>query len=80
MRAFVFEKGSFKVTELPKPQAGALEAVVAIKAAGLNRRDLYTPGRLGNDSEALILGSDAAGVIEAIGEGVTDWQVGDEVI
>ncbi|KOO52417.1 zinc-binding dehydrogenase [Viridibacillus arvi] len=80
MRAFVFEKGSFKVTELPKPEAGTLEAVVAIKAAGLNRRDLYTPGRLGNDSESLILGSDAAGVIEAIGEGVTDWQVGDEVI
>ena len=80
MKAVVFEKGQLLVKEVPTPTPKAGEAFVAIKAAGLNRRDLYTPGRLGNDSEALILGSDAAGVVEAVGEGVTNWKVGDEVI
>lgn len=80
MKAVVFEKGKLLVKEVgtPKPKAG--EVLVAIKAAGLNRRDLYTPGRLGNNSEALILGSDAVGVVEELGEGVANWKVGDEVI
>jgi len=80
MKAVVFEKGKLLVKAVvsPKPKAG--EVLVAIKAAGLNRRDLYTPGRLGNDSEALILGSDAVGVVEELGEGATNWEIGDEVI
>src|SRR5690625_3565110 len=35
---------------------------------------------MGNKEEALILGSDGAGVIEAVGEGVDQFAVGDEVI
>lgn len=80
MKAVVFEKGHLLVKEMPTPTPQQGEVLVAIQAAGLNRRDLYTPGRLGNESEALILGSDATGIIEAVGEGVTQWKVGDEVI
>src|SRR5690625_6633588 len=65
---------------MPEPVAGPREIVVKLKVAGLNRRDLYIQKRMGNKEEALILGSDGAGVIEAVGEGVDQFAVGDEVI
>src|SRR5690625_3845066 len=65
---------------MPEPKATHGEVIVALKVAGLNRRDLYIPNRMGNKEEALILGSDGAGVIEAVGEGVHQFKVGDEVI
>lgn len=80
MKAFVYEYGEHKLTDMPEVEPGKGEVVVDIKVAGLNRRDLYIANRLGPNEPALILGSDGAGVIEAIGEGVTNVQVGDEVI
>lgn len=80
MKAYVYEYGEHKLTEMPEVEPKAGEVVVNIKVAGLNRRDLYIANRIGPDEPALILGSDGAGVIEAVGEGVTNVQVGDEVI
>lgn len=80
MKAFVLEKGKLHVTTMSEPAAKAGEVVVRLKVAGLNRRDLYIKGRVGIKDEPLILGSDGAGVIEAIGPNVTEWKVGDEVI
>ncbi|WP_042223978.1 quinone oxidoreductase family protein [Oceanobacillus manasiensis] len=80
MKAFVHEYGELKVKDMEEPSPGEGQVVVAIKAAGLNRRDLYIPNRRGENKEALILGSDGAGVIEAIGSGVQNVQAGDEVI
>ncbi|MFC4024285.1 zinc-binding dehydrogenase [Oceanobacillus longus] len=80
MKAFVLENGKLEVKEMDEPSAGKQEVVVAIRAAGLNRRDLSIPNRRGNDKEALILGSDGAGVIESVGQGATRFNVGDEVI
>ncbi|HLS23195.1 MAG TPA: zinc-binding dehydrogenase [Pseudogracilibacillus sp.] len=80
MKAYVYEFGDHKLKEMPEPSPKANEVVVALKVAGLNRRDLYIANRLGPDHEALILGSDGAGVVEAIGDSVTEVKVGDEVI
>lgn len=80
MKAFVHEYGETKIKVMDEPVAGNGEIVVALHVAGLNRRDLFIPNRRGNDSPALTLGSDGAGVIESIGEGVTRFQIGDEVI
>lgn len=80
MKAFVLEKGKLYIKKMPTPTAGTGEIVVALKVAGLNRRDLYIPKRMGDDKDALILGSDGAGVVESIGSGVTNVAVGDEVI
>lgn len=80
MKAFVLEQGELKVKEMDEPTAGPHDVVVALRAAGLNRRDLYILDRLGSDKDALILGSDGAGVIESVGEEVTRVRVGDEVI
>ncbi|HEX6595196.1 MAG TPA: zinc-binding dehydrogenase [Bacillota bacterium] len=80
MKAFVHEYGTLKLKEMDERVAGDKEVVVALRTAGLNRRDLYIPNRRGNKAKALILGSDGAGVIEEMGKDVTRFQIGDEVI
>lgn len=80
MKAVLHENGKLQVGDLKEPAAGQGEVVIALRAAGLNRRDLYIPARRGDAKEALILGSDGAGVVESVGGGVTNVQVGDEVI
>lgn len=80
MKALIHENGTLKVLETAEPVAKQGEVVVAMHAAGLNRRDLMIPGRRGDTKEPLILGSDGAGVISSIGKGVEGWSVGDEVI
>ncbi|HLR42611.1 MAG TPA: zinc-binding dehydrogenase [Pseudogracilibacillus sp.] len=80
MKAFVLQQGKLAVKEVEEPSVQAGEVIVALKVAGVNRRDLYIPNRVGEVEDALILGSDGAGVIEAVGEGVTNVKVGDEVI
>lgn len=80
MKAFVHEFGKLKLKDMPEPVADKDEVVISLKVAGLNRRDLYIPGRRGDEAEALILGSDGAGIIESVGEEVTRFNVGDEVI
>lgn len=80
MKAVFFEKGQLLVGEQDEPTLQKGEVLVRIKSASVNRRDLYTPNRLGNEAEALILGSDAVGIIEEISEDVKGWHIGDEVI
>ena len=64
-------------SELPPPGSG--EVRMRNTAVGLNFIDIYH--RDGTYPVALPsgLGMEAAGVIEALGEGVSDWQVGDRV-
>ena len=66
--------------DMEEPAAREGEVVVSLRAAGLNRRDLGLAKRHGNKPEPLIIGSDGAGVVESVGEGVTQVSVGDEVI
>ena len=65
--------------DLMPPQKG--EVLVRIVASGVCHTDAYTLS--GKDSEGVfpcILGHEGAGVVEAIGEGVTSVAVGDHVI
>ncbi|MGM8213761.1 zinc-binding dehydrogenase [Virgibacillus sp. W0430] len=80
MKAFVLEDGQLLVKEMEDPEPKAGEVVISLRVAGLNRRDLYIPNRYGVKEEPLILGSDGAGVVEAIGTGVENVKRGDEVI
>lgn len=80
MQAFIHERGQLKIDEMKDPVAGAGEVVVKLRTAGLNRRDLYIPNRRGSEADALVLGSDGAGVVASLGEGVEGYAVGDEVI
>ena len=62
------------------PDPGPGEALVTIQACGVCHTDLhYREGGIGNDFPYL-LGHEAAGVVEAVGEGVSDVAPGDFVI
>ncbi|MER6571814.1 S-(hydroxymethyl)mycothiol dehydrogenase [Streptomyces sp. NPDC001093] len=62
------------------PDPGPGEAVVKIEACGVCHTDLhYREGGISDDFPFL-LGHEAAGVVEAVGEGVTDVAPGDFVI
>jgi putative PIG3 family NAD(P)H quinone oxidoreductase len=68
-------------TEVPDPIAGPGEVLLDIVAAGINRADIsqrqgsYPPPPGAPEYPGL----EASGRIAALGEGVTGWQVGDEV-
>ncbi len=69
-----------QVVDFEEASPSSSEVKVRLKTAGLNHRDLFIPLRHGEDEPAVILGSDGAGIIEQIGEEVTNVSVGDEVI
>jgi len=79
MKSFVHE-------EMPVWKAGPGEVLVQVMAAGVNFNGIWAG--LGEPVNILkshgldfhIAGSDASGVIWSIGEGVTGWKVGDEVV
>lgn len=66
--------------EVPKPEAQGRDLLVRVKAVSVNPVD--TKVRSPKDkveTEPKILGWDAAGVVEAVGDGVSLFAVGDEV-
>ena len=75
-------ESEFVSTEMEKPTPKKGEVLIKIHASGVNPIDNKI--RIGISPYAspvlpAILGTDLAGVIEAIGEGVTEFKVGDEV-
>ncbi len=68
--------------EIPAPAAGPGEVRVRLRAAAFNRLDRFTlAGIPGVTVERPhVLGSDGAGVVETVGEGVTDLAVGGRVL
>ncbi|KEI43548.1 NAD(P)H-quinone oxidoreductase [Saccharopolyspora rectivirgula] len=68
-------------TERPDPQPGPGEVLIDVAASAVNRADLsqrqgHYPAPKGASD---VLGLECSGTIAALGEGVTGWQVGDEV-
>jgi NADPH2:quinone reductase len=62
---------------IPEPQAG--EVRVKIEAAGINYIDTYQRSGLYKVALPFTPGQEAAGVVDAVGAGVTEVQVGDRV-
>ena len=72
------EPVSIRTVLVPDPGPG--EALVAVQACGVCHTDLhYREGGINNEFPFL-LGHEAAGVVEAVGEGVTSVAVGDFVV
>ena len=73
--------GAYQWGELPDPEPAAGEVRVRVMASGLNHIDHWqTQGLPKPKVLPHVSGSDGAGVIDAVGEGVTRWSVGDEVV
>uniref|UniRef100_A0A131XLP1 Putative vesicle amine transport protein n=1 Tax=Hyalomma excavatum TaxID=257692 RepID=A0A131XLP1_9ACAR len=70
-----------KVLKKPEPAAAEGELLIRVKACGLNFLDLMVrQGALDNlPKTPFIMGFECSGEVEAVGEGVTDFKVGDRV-
>jgi crotonyl-CoA carboxylase/reductase len=78
---------AFQLEQIEVPEPAAIEVIVRVMAAGVNFNNVwaalgqpvsvfrYHPGE-----DHHIGGSDASGVVWKVGEGVTKWQPGDEVV
>jgi len=74
--------GLFRVAEIAKPIPRAGEVLVRIRASGVNPLDLKIhAGQAAHARQTLpaVLGIDLAGVVEAVGPGVSAFKRGDEV-
>jgi NADPH:quinone reductase-like Zn-dependent oxidoreductase len=74
---------AIEVVERPDPKPGPGEVLVRMRAVSLNYRDLLMVngmyGRGAPPSGPITPFSDGCGIVEAVGEGVTRFQVGDRV-
>lgn len=73
-----------QLSELPTPSASEGTVLVRVKAAGLNPVDNGIASGMMSEmiphEYPLVLGRDAAGVVEAVGEGVEGISEGDEIL
>ena len=86
MKAIVYSQNGLPIsdanslyeTELPKPQPGERDLLVKIRAVSVNPVDTKVRAGAPTDSPR-ILGWDAVGTVEAVGDNVTLFKPGDEV-
>jgi crotonyl-CoA carboxylase/reductase len=82
-------KDAFQLEQIEVPEPGAFEVIVRVMAAGVNFNNVWAA--LGKPVSVFgygdhpefghhIGGSDASGIVWKVGEGVTRWKVGDEVV
>jgi crotonyl-CoA carboxylase/reductase len=82
---------AFAIEQVPVPEIGPDEALVHVMAAGINYNNVWAAlgvpvdvirihAGLGDDSGYHIGGSDASGIVYAIGKDVTNVKVGDRVV
>ncbi|MCF2490592.1 zinc-binding dehydrogenase [Dyadobacter sp. CY347] len=69
------------IEDVEKPQAGPGEVIVQLKAASLNHRDVWIQkGLYPKITTPIIPGSDGAGIVSEVGEGVDPEWIGKEVL
>jgi crotonyl-CoA carboxylase/reductase len=80
-------KDAFQIEEIEVPEPGAFEVIVRVMAAGVNYNNVWAARgvpvsvfRYHPDDDHHIGGSDASGIVWKVGEGVTQWKPGDEVV
>jgi len=82
---------AFQVEAVETPPVGPGEALVLVMAAGINYNNVWAAkgvpvdvtkvhGRFGEPTDFHVGGSDASGVVYALGDGVTNIEVGDHVV
>ncbi len=71
-----------RIEEVPQPDPKANEVLIKAQAIGVNRADLGRRRTVsqGEQEPPRIPGLDVAGVVEAVGAGVTSWHPGDQVL
>jgi NADPH:quinone reductase-like Zn-dependent oxidoreductase len=72
---------ALELVDVEEPQPGPGELRIKIKFSGLNHLDLWVSRGLPKPHHLPhILGADGAGTVDAIGDGVAGFEVGDEIV
>jgi L-iditol 2-dehydrogenase len=81
MKALVLvEYDRFEIQDVPEPQFGPDDVLVRVKACAICGSDVHgMDGSTGRRRPPVIMGHEAAGVIERTGPNVTAWKAGDGV-
>ena len=81
MKALLYTKPyTLEYTDVPDPEIGADDVLVRVKACGICGSDVQGhTGKTGRRLPPLIMGHEAAGVVEAVGASVTGFAVGDRI-
>ncbi|MGE0131471.1 MAG: alcohol dehydrogenase catalytic domain-containing protein [Blastocatellales bacterium] len=81
MRANVFHgKDDISIEEVPRPRAGAGEAVIRVTLTTICGTDLHIVRGKYPVKPGLVIGHEPVGVIEELGAGLTGYQIGDRVL
>jgi len=70
---------ALRYEDVPQPSPAAGQVLVKVEAVGVNYIDVYQRTGLYKVATPFTLGQEAAGVVTAVGPGVTDPKVGDRV-
>ena len=70
---------ALRYEDVPQPSPAAVQVLVKVEAVGVNYIDVYQRTGLYKVATPFTLGQEAAGVVTAVGSGVTDPKVGDRV-
>jgi len=84
-------RDAFRIESVPVPELGPNEVLLAVMAAGINYNNVWAARgqpidviamrqRNGDPRDFHVGGSDASGIVWAVGESVTSLEVGDEVV
>lgn len=88
-----YDNHDIRIEEIEEPTAGAGEVLIKVAWCGICGTDLHefldgpifcpthnTPHPISGESSPVTMGHEMSGVVEALGEGVTDLEVGDHVV
>jgi NADPH2:quinone reductase len=70
---------NLQLVDIPTPRPGPGQALVRLAASGVNFIDIYFRTGLYKADLPIAIGSEGAGTVEAVGEGVTEVAPGDRV-
>jgi L-iditol 2-dehydrogenase len=74
------EYKKLEVVEMPRPEPGECELLIRIHACGICGSDVHGyDGSTGRRLPPIVMGHEAAGVVESVGSGVTGFAAGDRV-
>ena len=72
---------SYRLDDVAEPEPGPGEVRITLKTMGLNHLDIWVAqGLPAPKSFPHITGADGAGVVDAVGDGVSGFEIGDEII
>jgi L-iditol 2-dehydrogenase len=81
LKALIYTKPySFEYSDFPDPAAGDDDVLIRVKACGICGSDVHGfTGKTGRRIPPLIMGHEAAGIVEGLGRNVSGFEKGDRV-